>query len=76
MSENAPVPDGTYDAFVLDAQETDGVVTSIDVTIVTGAQKGSVLTVKVNGLTESFTEIVGVPAALTVDAGVPSLTFD
>lgn len=77
---NDLLPDGTYDAFVVDViHETDGVgrlLTHVEITVVAGEHKGLVLQVATDESIGSFEELVGMPATLTVAEGAPSITID
>jgi hypothetical protein len=73
--------DGSYDAFVVDAEdgEADGdssAATSLVLTIVAGEHKGEVITVRATGLGRSSIDLLGMPATLLVADGVPSVTID
>ena len=80
-----PLPDGVFEAFVIDAEEADdGSITTIEVTIVSGAHRGEVVTVASTdpvstiaaALSSSFTELIGMPATLEVRDGCPTLRID
>ena len=76
---NAPVPDGTYDVFVVDAlahPDQPDSVTSVEVTIVAGGLKGEVLVLGARGISGSDIDLIGMPATLTVIDGVPALVID
>ncbi len=74
------LPDGTYDAFVVDViHETDGagrLLTHVEITLVSGEHKGLVLQVATTESIGSFEELVGMPATLTVADGSPSISID
>lgn len=85
MSDPAPaplLPDGTYDAFVVDATEHDpgtdptSRVVHLDLAITAGEHKGEVLAVSARGLEGDEIELLGMPATLTVTDGVPTVTID
>jgi hypothetical protein len=74
-----PVPDGTYDVFIVDAvphPDRPESVVKVEVTIVSGEFKGEVLNLSANGISGSDIDLMGVPAALTVTDGVPVLTVE
>jgi hypothetical protein len=74
------IPDGTYDAFVIDAERglaDDGTEhMHLDLTILSGEQKGNVVSLTAAGLGGSEIDLMGMPATLTVADGVPSVRID
>jgi hypothetical protein len=77
MGDPSPLPDGTYPAFVVDADERpDGTIAKLSLTIVSGEHKGDVLDLAADGLTGSFVDLVGMPATIVVADGRPSVTID
>ena len=77
MTEDAgALPDGTFDAVVVDAHEgADGSV-SVELTIVAGPAKGDVVTLRATGLAGDPLDLLGVPATITVTGGAPSVRFE
>ncbi|MFN8053163.1 MAG: hypothetical protein U0Q22_17095 [Acidimicrobiales bacterium] len=76
---SAPVPDGTYEVFIIDATPDpadDGKVTGIDITVVTGPNKGEAFALAADGLVGSDIDLIGMPATLVVTGGVPTVTLD
>lgn len=71
-----PLPDGTYDAFIVDAEESDGGVTRLDITITSGPQKGEVVAIRAEGMGTDAITLLGTPATLTVTEGVPRVVLD
>jgi hypothetical protein len=70
------LPDGTYDALVVDAAERDDGSVAVDLTIVAGAAKGEVVTLRTTGFTCDPLDLLGVPATITVADGAPSVRFE
>jgi hypothetical protein len=70
------LPDGTYDALVVDTDQHDDGSVSVDLTIIAGPAKGDVVTLRAAGLTGDPIDLLGVPATLTVTGGVPSVRFE
>jgi len=73
---DAALDDGTYDAFVVDAEDAPGGGTTLELTITAGEHKGMV-----TALTSAVTlgdpiDLLGMPATLTVAMGVPSVRID
>jgi hypothetical protein len=71
-----PLPDGTYDVFIVDAEEADDGGVRLDITITTGPQKGEVVSVRATGLADDPINLLGIPATLTVTEGVPRVVLD
>jgi hypothetical protein len=71
-----PIPDGTYDVFVVDAESTDDGSVRLDLAFITGSSKGEVVSLRFNGLDRDALAMLGTPATLTVDNGEPKLQFD
>jgi len=78
MSE---LPDGIYDAIVIEAEEVDGADIRLELTITLGAQIGRVIvlrgrhvdTTRRPGASErDAIEYLGIPGTLVVRGGVPS----
>jgi hypothetical protein len=73
------VADGTYDAFVVDAEIRDegaGRVTHLELTIIAGDHKGEVVAVAATGMTADEIDLIGMPATLTVTDGRPTVRID
>lgn len=68
--------DGSYDAMVVDADETADGAVSVELTIVAGPAKGEVVTLRGSGLGRDPLDLLGVPATITVADGVPSLRLE
>ena len=77
---SALLPDGTYDAFVIDVtEESDDSgqpQTLVELTIAAGEHKGLVLQVATESSIGRFEDIVGMPATLTVTNGSPQVRID
>jgi len=72
---DAPLPDGTYDAIVVDAEERPGGVTAVELTVLAGPHKGQVL--ELSGPADGDPlDLLGVPATITVADGRPRLRLD
>ena len=74
------IPDGTYDAFVVDAESglaDDGTEhMHLDLTILSGEQKGNLVSVTAAGLPGTEIDLMGMPATLTVVDGMPTVRID
>ncbi len=67
--------DGTYDAIVFGA-ETDGDAITVDLTILDGEHKGAVVSLSTTTWSGDETDLLGIPATLTVADGTPSVVFE
>ncbi|MFP3905977.1 MAG: hypothetical protein ACLFWR_03035 [Acidimicrobiales bacterium] len=78
MSDVPALPDGTYDAFVVDADDDadDADRMHLSVTILAGEHKGEVVELTATGLAGTSIDLIGMPATLTVADGSPSLRID
>ena len=76
-ASNAPgaLTDGSYDALVVDAVDHDDGSVAVDLTIIAGAAKGEVVTLRATGLEGDPLDLLGVPATITVTDGRPSVRF-
>lgn len=72
---DSALPDGTYDALVIDATDADGTV-AVELTIVAGPVKGEVVTLRATGIEGDPLDLLGVPATITVAEGRPSVRFE
>jgi len=68
--------DGTYDAFVVDAEDVGGGVLRLDLTVLTGPHKGEVVSLRAAGLGVDELDALGTPATLTVLDGEPAVVLD
>jgi hypothetical protein len=74
------IPDGSYDAFVVDAEPgvaDDGTEhMHLDLTILSGEHKGNLVSVTATGLPGTEIDLMGMPATLTVTNGCPAVRID
>ncbi|CAN5744795.1 hypothetical protein BH20ACT2_BH20ACT2_23560 [soil metagenome] len=70
--------DGTYDAIVVDVTERDGDpgALHLELTVLSGAHKGEVVTVRATGVARDPLDLLAVPATLTVADGTPAVTLE
>jgi hypothetical protein len=68
--------DGTYDAFVVDAEATADGGTHLELTITTGEHKGEVLSLASSASMGDPIDLLGMPATITVAFGSPSVAID
>ena len=76
MSDERHLPDGTYDVFVVEAEEAGADVLRLSVTILGGEHKGDVVDLTATGLGVDEIDAMGMPGTLTVRAGAPSFRID
>jgi len=74
VAVNAPIPDGVYDAFVVDAHARDDDL-ALSLTITRGEKKGVVIDVLT--ARDAFDElsVIGTPCTLLVENGEPRVRF-
>jgi len=68
--------DGTYDAMVIDATDTDDGAIALDVTVLAGPHKGELLTITATGLDRDALDLFAVPATLVVLDGRPTVRLE
>jgi len=74
-----PVPDGTYDVFIVEAApnvDHPESVVDVEITIVAGEFKGEVIKLAAQGIDGSAIDLMGLPAVLTVTDGRPQLRVE
>ena len=71
------LPDGIYDAFIVDVTIEEGAgpdgatVHHLELTITAGEHKGEVLSIGAVGMRGEEFDLIGMPATLTVEGGAP-----
>jgi hypothetical protein len=70
------LPDGSYDAIVVDASDADDGSVRLELAISSGTQKGNTIDIRATGLGRDAIDALGLPVTLTVDNGTPTVTFD
>ena len=71
--------DGRYDALVVDATvdpTAPGDVLALDLTILSGAHKGEVVSLRATGLQRDELDLLGLPGTIVVENGVPTFTVE
>ncbi len=77
MTTPAPIPDGTYDAIVVDAHlPSTGVGTVLELTILDGEHKGAVVQVTSDAVDDDPVFLLGIPATIVVEHGDPEVTLE
>ena len=72
----AALPDGRYDALVVDAEDRGDGTVGVELTIVAGPAKGEVVTLVARGLATDPLDLLGVPGTITVQGGAPSFRLE
>jgi hypothetical protein len=72
--DDAALPDGRYDVFVVWAETREDGRIAFDLTLTTGEHKGEMITVLARSSADPISR-VGLPGTLVVDAGAPHLDF-
>ena len=72
----SPLPDGTYDAIVVDADDVGDGVTSLELTVLAGPHKGEVLELRGPAGDHDPIDLLGVPATVTVADGRPTIRLE
>ena len=67
--------DGVYDALVVDAR-ADGEAMVLELTIIAGAHRGEVVSIRTERLDVDEVDILGMPGTLTVENRVPAFTVE
>ncbi len=70
------LPDGTYDAIVVDAEDLDGDQVGLELTVLAGPEKGRVVELRGPRGDHDAIDLLGVPATITVTAGTPRLRLE
>ena len=80
--DDALLPDGTYDVFIVDAEDAppaDGAAspgTQLDLTVTSGPHKAETLVLRSTTWLGDPIDLIGMPATMTVTLGVPSVRID
>ncbi len=75
MSDDPPLDDGRYDAFVIDAEDR-GETVHLSITIVAGRHKGLVVELDAPRSLGADIDLMGMPATLSVVDGAPHVVID
>lgn len=73
---DAPLPDGTYDAIVVDADDGPDGGVRLELTVLAGEHKGRVLGMSGPAGDLDAVELLGVPATITVEGGSPKVRLE
>ena len=71
-----PLPDGSYDAIVVDAEEVGDDHVGLELTVLAGPEKGRVVELKGPRGDHDAIALLGVPATITVTAAVPRVRLE
>lgn len=70
------MPDGRYDVFIVDAETIDETTMRVEITFVSGDDKGDVIAIRGPHLARDPIELLGLPGTLIVRDGVPRLEVE
>lgn len=73
---DAPLPDGTYDAIVVDADTRPDGGARLELAVLAGEHKGRVIVVSGPAGDDDPVDLLGVPATITVDGGTPRVRLE
>lgn len=79
LDEPTPLPDGSYDVFVVSADDlptAGGRSTALELTIVSGEHRGGTMALTAPTWLGEPVDLIGMPATLTVMSGSPSVRID
>ena len=72
----APLPDGPYDAIVVDAEEVGDDQIGLELTILAGPEKGRMVELRGPRGDHDAIDLLGIPATITVADGVPQVRLE
>ena len=70
------LPDGRYEALIVDAHADDDDILHLDVTVTTGEHKGEVVNLRGRFPGRDELDLLAAPATLVVSEGQPRVTLD
>lgn len=73
---DAPLPDGTYDAIVVDADDGPDGGVRLELTVLAGQHKGRLLGMSGPAGDHDAVDLLGVPATITVEGGTPRVRLE
>ena len=75
---DSPLPDGSYDAFVINADDMPGreVTTALELTITSGDFRSETMALTAPTRLGEPVDLIGMPATLTILDGSPSVRID
>ena len=73
---SGPLPDGTYDAIVVDAEPVGDGTATLELTVLAGPHKGQVVALTGPTGDHDAVDLLGVPATVTVADGRPRVRLE
>jgi hypothetical protein len=70
------INDGTYEVVVIEAVEHSDDALALELVISSGAHRGDIVRVIARGLGRAWSDVLGLPAVLTVSDGRPRITLE
>ena len=71
-----PLPDGSYDAIVVDAEDVAEDEIGLELTVLAGPEKGRVVELKGPRGAHDAIDLLGLPATITVTDGTPRVRLE
>lgn len=71
-----PLPDGSYDAIVVDAEELDDDQIGLELTVLAGPEKGRVVEMRGPRDGHDAIDLLGIPATIIVTDATPHLHLE
>lgn len=75
----APLPDGAYDVFVVNADDLPtpgGATTALELTVTSGEHRSETMALTAPVRLGEPVDLIGLPATLTISGGSPSVRID
>lgn len=79
LDSGSPLPDGSYDVFVVNADDLpgrDGMTTALELTVVSGGHRSETMALTAPVRLGEPVDLIGLPATLTIIDGSPSVRID
>ena len=70
------LPDGRYDAFIIDAETIDENTMRVEIALLTGDDKGNIIALRGPHLADDPLSLLGLPGTLVVRDGAPRLEVE
>jgi hypothetical protein len=68
--------DGCYDAIVFDVDDIGDGAVAVELTVLAGDHKGEVVSLRTDAWTGDPSDLLGIPATITVIGGAPRVGFE
>jgi hypothetical protein len=71
-----PLPDGVYEVMIVDVEAGEAQHVRIDVVVTAGSHRGEVVSLRASAMQRDPLGLMGLPACLRVNDGIPDLEID